>query len=273
MAQQVDANSFDILFLGGGTGYYVAAIRAAQLGMRVGVVEKDKIGGTCTHRGCIPAKALLKSASVARWCAGRPISASPPRRDLDYGQAARRSRKVVDQSYKGIQYLFKKHKIEVIEGSALTAPTTIQVETAGGPRTLSARDIVIDTGSTPARSRASNRRQDRLHQRPRHDRGVPAEAGHHPRLGRPAWSSPASTASSTARSRWSAGSRRTRTPTSPAISPAPSSARRSASSRMCARRPTTSTSRRQRDATGDDRRQGRRSRPTLCCSPSGATAT
>lgn len=147
----MDENQFDILFLGGGTGGYVAAIRAAQLGMRVGVVEKDLVGGTCVHRGCIPAKALLKSASVATMVReAAEFGVTPGEVTLDYAQAMRRARKVVDQNYKGIQYLFKKHKIEVIEGwGTLTAPTTIRVEKDGQIRTLTAKDVVIDTGSTP----------------------------------------------------------------------------------------------------------------------------
>ncbi|RIK45985.1 MAG: dihydrolipoyl dehydrogenase [Chloroflexi bacterium] len=151
MAQQADENSFDILFLGGGTGGYVAAIRAAQLGMKVGVVEKDKVGGTCVHRGCIPAKALLKAASVATTVReAAQFGVTPGEVTLDYATAMRRSRKVVDQNYKGIEYLFKKHKITVIEGwGYLTSPTTIRVEKDGAYRNLSARDIIIDTGSTP----------------------------------------------------------------------------------------------------------------------------
>ena len=71
------AEGYDVLFLGGGTGGYVAAIRAAQLGLRVGVVERDLIGGTCTHRGCIPAKALLRAAAVASE-AGLPAPEAVP---------------------------------------------------------------------------------------------------------------------------------------------------------------------------------------------------
>lgn len=151
MAQQASENAYDILFLGGGTGGYVAAIRAAQLGLRVGVVEKDKVGGTCVHRGCIPAKALLKSASVATLVReAAEFGVTPGVVTLDYDTAMHRSHKVVEQNYKGIQYLFKKHKIDVIEGwGTLTGPTTISVEKDGATRTVSARDVIIDTGSTP----------------------------------------------------------------------------------------------------------------------------
>jgi dihydrolipoamide dehydrogenase len=146
-----EQGGYDVVFLGGGTGGYVAAIRAAQLGMRVGVVEKDLVGGTCVHRGCIPAKALLKSASVATLVKGaKEYGITPGDVSLDYGQAMVRARKVVDQNYKGVQFLFKKHKIDVIEGvGTLTSPKTIRVEKDGDSREVRAEHIIIDTGSTP----------------------------------------------------------------------------------------------------------------------------
>jgi dihydrolipoamide dehydrogenase len=146
-----EQSEYDVIFLGGGTGGYVAAVRAAQLGMRVGVVEKDLVGGTCVHRGCIPAKALLKSASVATLVKGaKEYGISPGDVELDYSQAMVRARKVVDQNYKGIQYLFRKHKIDVIEGwGTLTGPGKIRVEKDGQSRDVAATHIVIDTGSTP----------------------------------------------------------------------------------------------------------------------------
>jgi dihydrolipoamide dehydrogenase len=150
MAQE--QNSYDVLFLGGGTGGYVAAIRAAQLGMRVGVIEKDLVGGTCVHRGCIPAKALLKAASVAETVReAAEFGVTPGGVTLDYSTSMTRSRKVVDQNYKGIQYLFRKHKIDTIEGwGTFTSPTTIRVEGKdGSTRELTAKDVIIDTGSTP----------------------------------------------------------------------------------------------------------------------------
>ena len=142
---------YDILFLGGGTGGYVAAIRAAQLGMRVGVIEKDLVGGTCVHRGCIPTKALLKSAAVVTTVReAEEFGVKAGNIQINYPQAMKRSRKVVDQNYKGIQFLFKKHKIDTIQGyGRLTAPTTIRVEGDGGARDYSANFVIVDTGSTP----------------------------------------------------------------------------------------------------------------------------
>lgn len=145
-------DGYDVLFLGGGTGGYVAAIRAAQLGMRVGVVEKDLVGGTCVHRGCIPAKALLKAASVAS-TVGKAAEFGVNVKDIqfDYATAMKRSRNVVDQNYKGIQFLFRKHKIDTIQGwGTLTSPTTISVKSDNGEtQELTAKNIIIDTGSTP----------------------------------------------------------------------------------------------------------------------------
>lgn len=152
MAQESPNTSYDVLFLGGGTGGYVAAIRAAQLGMKVGVIEKDLVGGTCVHRGCIPAKALLKAASVAHTVRdAAEHGVNPGTVTLDYSVAMQRARKVVDQNYKGIQFLFRKHKIDTIEGTGtLIAPTTIRVQGKdGASREYTAKDVIIDTGSTP----------------------------------------------------------------------------------------------------------------------------
>lgn len=145
-------NEYDVVFLGGGTGGYVAAIRASQLGLRVAVVEKDLVGGTCIHRGCIPAKALLKSAEVATTVRkASEFGVTPGDVSLDYAQAMKRSRAVVDQNYKGIEYLFRKHKIDVIQGwGNLVSPREIRVEPEDGePQTVNARNIIIDTGTTP----------------------------------------------------------------------------------------------------------------------------
>ena len=151
MAQDQSGTHYDILFLGGGTGGYVAAIRAAQLGMRVGVIEKDLLGGTCVHRGCIPTKALLKSASVVTTVKGaEEFGVKAGSIEIDYGQAMKRSRKVVDQNYKGIQFLFKKHKIDTMQGyGQLTGPTSIRVEKDGKSTDYTAANVVVDTGSTP----------------------------------------------------------------------------------------------------------------------------
>ncbi|HLT21478.1 MAG TPA: FAD-dependent oxidoreductase, partial [Thermomicrobiales bacterium] len=98
----MSVNDYDVVFLGGGTGGYVAAIRASQLGLKVAVVEKDLVGGTCVHRGCIPAKALLKSAEVASTVQkAAEFGVNPGEITLDYATAMKRARDVVDQNYKG----------------------------------------------------------------------------------------------------------------------------------------------------------------------------
>ena len=150
---QMSVNDYDVVFLGGGTGGYVAAIRASQLGLKAAVVEKDLVGGTCVHRGCIPAKSLLKAAEVASTVRkAAEFGVNPGEVTLDYAQAMRRSRDVVDQNYKGIQYLFRKHKIDTFTGwGTLVSPREIRVESEGSAaQTVKAgKAIIIDTGSTP----------------------------------------------------------------------------------------------------------------------------
>ena len=141
--------SYDLIVIGSGPGGYVAAIRAAQLGMKVAVVEKENLGGVCLNWGCIPTKALLKSAHVFL----------EAKHSLDYGVVAnnvmpdfqamiKRSRNVAEGMSKGIRFLFKKNKIEIIEGfGSLVANDTVEVKNKGS---FKAAHIVLATG---ARSR------------------------------------------------------------------------------------------------------------------------
>lgn len=145
-------DAYDVVLLGGGTGGYVAAIRGSQLGLRVAVVEKDKIGGTCLHRGCIPTKALLKSGSVAHMVAsaaeyGIDISGY----EYNYAQAAKRSGGIVEKNFSGIKFLFRKHKIDTFEGVGyLKNNHTITVTAPdGSTRDVTGKAIIIDTGSRP----------------------------------------------------------------------------------------------------------------------------
>jgi len=149
------SHEFDLVLLGGGTGGYVAAIRAKQLGLNVAVVEELKLGGTCLHRGCIPTKAFLKSADVFDMVKrakefGVNIDGSI---SFDYDTALDRSLKVVDKQYKGLLWLFeKKHKIPVFMGRGrLIDATTVGVEPndGGAPFSLKAKDVIINTGSRP----------------------------------------------------------------------------------------------------------------------------
>ncbi|MFM9107917.1 MAG: dihydrolipoyl dehydrogenase [Chloroflexota bacterium] len=146
---------YDLILLGGGTGGYVAAIRAKQLGMNVAVVEELKLGGTCLHRGCIPTKAFLKSADVLDQVKkaaefGVDVSGNVA---FNYETALGRSLKVVDGQYKGLLYLFdKKHRIPVYMGRGrLLSNTSVQVtmNDGSGAQTLTANNIIINTGSRP----------------------------------------------------------------------------------------------------------------------------
>ncbi len=155
MSDSQQNQEFDLVLLGGGTGGYVAAIRAKQLGMSVAVVEEIKLGGTCLHRGCIPTKAMLKSASVfdqVKSAEGFGINVGG---DVEfvYETALDRSFKVVDGQYRGLRYLFdKKHKIPVFMGRGkITSASMVQVTPNDGGDTfdLTAKDIIINTGSRP----------------------------------------------------------------------------------------------------------------------------
>jgi dihydrolipoamide dehydrogenase len=146
--------SYDLLVLGSGPGGYVAAIRAAQLGLNVGVVEKENLGGICLNWGCIPTKSLLKSAQAFEYAIhagdyGVKISGEiiP-----DFEAMVKRSRGVADGMSKGIQYLFTKNKIEEIHGSGrLVDKNSVEVTDETGNRTVhSAKNIILATG---ARSR------------------------------------------------------------------------------------------------------------------------
>src|SRR5437773_3978447 len=117
------ANQFDVIILGGGPAGYVAAIRAAQLGLTVAVVEREKLGGVCVNIGCIPTKALLHSAYIARLLGeSKEFGVEVTNIKTDYGVAMKRSRKVSDQNSKGVEFLMKKHKITVIKGTGVVQP-------------------------------------------------------------------------------------------------------------------------------------------------------
>src|SRR5690348_8060923 len=114
--------SYDVIFIGGGPAGYIGAIRCAQLGMTVAVVEREGLGGTCVLWGCIPAKALLESASLATKVShAKDFGVSVGDVKLDYGVAMKRSRAVSTQNSKGVEYLFKKNKITWIKGTARLA--------------------------------------------------------------------------------------------------------------------------------------------------------
>jgi dihydrolipoamide dehydrogenase len=143
--------SYDVIFLGGGPAGYVGAIRCAQLGMSVAVVEREGLGGTCVLWGCIPAKALLESASLAeKLKKGADFGVTPGDVKLDYGVAMKRSRNVSSQNSKGVEFLFKKNKITWIKGTGkLTAKNTVSVTSADGKEEKhdAKKAVCICTGS------------------------------------------------------------------------------------------------------------------------------
>jgi dihydrolipoyl dehydrogenase len=136
----------DIVILGGGMGGYPAAIRAAQLGLKVTLVEADKLGGTCLHVGCIPTKALLESSELYHRVSarGKEFGVDADKVTFDYARIAARRDAVVSQLYKGVQYLMKKNKIEVVAGSGrLRDHNTVEV----GAKQLKAKNLIVATGS------------------------------------------------------------------------------------------------------------------------------
>jgi dihydrolipoamide dehydrogenase len=150
-----DGEAYDVVLLGGGTGGYVAAIRAKQLGLDVAVVEVAKIGGTCLHQGCIPTKAFLKSADVYEEVQNSAEFGVDVKGNIafNYPAALARSLKVVAGQYKGLQFLFdKKYQIPVFAGfGSIAGPGKVQVKpnSGGAPFMLSGRNIIIDTGTRP----------------------------------------------------------------------------------------------------------------------------
>jgi dihydrolipoamide dehydrogenase len=144
---------FDVVILGGGSGGYVAAIRAGQLGLRTAVVESDKVGGTCLHRGCIPTKALLQSAALLDQVRdGHRLGVNTGEVSFDYRVAATRRDAVVDQLHKGVQALLKKNKATVVAGAGrIDGPGRVVVRAGADSHDieLEAGHIIVATGSRP----------------------------------------------------------------------------------------------------------------------------
>ncbi|HEX6913424.1 MAG TPA: dihydrolipoyl dehydrogenase [Longimicrobium sp.] len=142
---------FDVIFLGGGPAGYLGALRCAQLGLATAVVEREGLGGTCVLWGCIPAKALLESAHIAsRMAHVAEFGIGVGEVKLDYGVAMRRSRAVAAQNSRGVEFLFRKHKVTWIRGTGrLTGKGEVQVTPADGAEAghRARRAIVIATGS------------------------------------------------------------------------------------------------------------------------------
>ncbi|GLI28975.1 dihydrolipoyl dehydrogenase [Agromyces rhizosphaerae] len=142
---RVSEQNFDIVVLGGGSGGYAAALRAVQLGFSVALIEKDKLGGTCLHRGCIPTKALLHAAEIADGAKESDkfgVRATFEGIDMPAVNAYRDG--VVSSKWKGLQGLVKARGITVVDGEGrLTSPTTVQV----GDQTITGKHVILATGS------------------------------------------------------------------------------------------------------------------------------
>lgn len=151
--------SCDVAVLGGGTGGYIAAIRAAQLGKEVVIIEQDKLGGTCLHRGCIPSKALLRSAELyAQMKDSASFGIETSGVTLIFPKVQERKQGIVDQLHKGVQYLMRKNKIQVLQGKgrvigpSIFSPKSgaVAVELSDGEmETVVPANLIIATGSRP----------------------------------------------------------------------------------------------------------------------------
>jgi dihydrolipoamide dehydrogenase len=146
----VASNSYDLVILGGGTGGYSAALRGANLGLSVGLVEKDKVGGTCLHRGCIPTKALLHAAELMdgmqeaaeRWGVKATVES------IDYSATVANRDDIVTKNFKGLEGHLKKAKVDTLKGEGrVTGPRTVTVEGVG--EVTATKALVLASGSTP----------------------------------------------------------------------------------------------------------------------------
>src|SRR5688500_11025010 len=148
------ADTFDVIVIGSGPGGYVAAIRASQLGLKTAIIERAELGGICLNWGCIPTKALLKSAQVFEYLNhAKDYGINADSIKADFPAVVKRSRDVADGMSKGIQFLMKKNKIEVIKGTAkVKAGKKVEVKDEAGKSTVyDSKNIIIAVG---ARSRA-----------------------------------------------------------------------------------------------------------------------
>ncbi|WP_296620300.1 dihydrolipoyl dehydrogenase, partial [Marivirga sp.] len=142
------ASKYDIIIVGSGPGGYVAAIRASQLGKKVAIVEKESLGGVCLNWGCIPTKALLKSANVFEYIShAEDYGITVKDAKADFSGMVKRSRGVADGMSKGVQFLMKKNKIDVIDGfGKLKSGKKVEVENDGKKTEYSADNIILATG-------------------------------------------------------------------------------------------------------------------------------
>ena len=143
---------YDVVFIGGGPGGYVAAIRASQLGLKTAVVEKAKLGGTCLHAGCIPTKALLRSAEIyTNTKNAEEFGIIAPEVGVDFSKVQARKEATTDRLFKGVEHLMKKGNIDVYDGfGSLLKADAVTVKLNDGEEVLlNAKNVIIATGSRP----------------------------------------------------------------------------------------------------------------------------
>ncbi|HVG96677.1 MAG TPA: dihydrolipoyl dehydrogenase [Chloroflexota bacterium] len=150
-AQAAADGPFDVLVIGAGPGGYIAAFRAAQLGLRTIGIEREYVGGVCLNVGCIPSKSLLKNASVMRlFKDAKTYGVEVGELKADYGKAVGRSREVVKRFVNGVRFLYRKNKVELVEGEAkLVSKDADGITVAVGDRQIKTRNVIVATGSRP----------------------------------------------------------------------------------------------------------------------------
>ncbi|HTN15739.1 MAG TPA: FAD-dependent oxidoreductase, partial [Sphingomonadaceae bacterium] len=143
------SEAYDVIVLGSGPGGYVAAIRAAQLGLKTAIVERELLGGICLNWGCIPTKALLRSAEIYHYMQhAKDYGLAAQEITADLEAVVKRSRGVAKQLNQGVTHLMKKNKIAVHMGTGtLKGPNTLEVAGEKGTETLTAKHIIVATGA------------------------------------------------------------------------------------------------------------------------------
>src|SRR3972149_5933031 len=143
---------YELLIVGGGPGGYVAAMKGAQLGMNVGLVERDKVGGACLHRGCIPTKALIQSTHLYELCKrSKEYGVVTENVSADFGEFHKRKNLVINRLFGGIEHLLKKNNVDLLKGTGqIGSPDKVVVREGDKiKKEVSAKNIVIATGSAP----------------------------------------------------------------------------------------------------------------------------
>jgi dihydrolipoamide dehydrogenase len=147
----MEERNYDVAVIGAGPGGYVAAIRAAQLGLKTAIVERDRVGGICLNWGCIPTKALLRSAELfGLFQRAREFGLTVEGLKPDFQAVVKRSRQVADRLARGVEFLLRKNKVQLFPGSArIVGRGKLAVESATGVEELSAKHIIVATGARP----------------------------------------------------------------------------------------------------------------------------